>query len=298
MAETGGPPRARRVRGKWAALALAAGVNLLFIGVLVFSVSWQNRQPQAITAELYAPPSPTPTPPRVEPRPTPPVPTPEPPPPKPEPPPPRPEPKVEPKADPHAAEIALKARQEAERRQRVEAEQERARKEQEAKRLAEEKRLADQKARQQRDLDAMRAQAERETQQRAKAERDAQQKAQAERDAQLRAAAAAEAAQRAGEVQQRAARDRGLADWTDKIRAKIKGNLTLPPDMPGNPEAVFDVSLLPTGEVLDVKLRRSSGVRAYDDAVERAIRKSTPLPRPERAELFSRDLTLRFRPLD
>ena len=57
--------------------------------------------------------------------------------------------------------------------------------------------------------------------------------------------------------------------------------------MPGNPEAVFDVSLLPTGEVLDVKLRRSSGVRAYDDAVERAIRKSTPLPRPERAELFS-----------
>jgi len=297
MAETGGPPRARRVRGKWAALALAVGVNLLFVGVLVFSVSWQNRQPQAITAELYAPPSPTP--PRVEPRPTPPVPTPEPPPPKPEPtPPPRPEPKVEPKPDPHAAEIALKARQEAERRQQVEAEQERVRKEAEAKRLAEEKRLADQKARQQKDLDAMRAQAERETQQRAKAERDAQQKAQAERDAQLRAAAAAESQQRASDAAQRAARDRGLAEWTDKIRAKIKGNLTLPPDMPGNPEAVFEVSLLPTGEVLDVKLRRSSGVRAYDDAVERAIRKSAPLPRPDRPELFSRELSLRFRPLD
>jgi len=39
-------------------------------------------------------------------------------------------------------------------------------------------------------------------------------------------------------------------------------------------------------------------VRAYDDAVQRAILKSTPLPRPDRADLFQRALTLRFRPVD
>ena len=37
---------------------LALFVNLLFVAVLVFSVSWQNRKPEAVTAELYAPPAP------------------------------------------------------------------------------------------------------------------------------------------------------------------------------------------------------------------------------------------------
>ena len=68
--------------------------------------------------------------------------------------------------------------------------------------------------------------------------------------------------------------------------------------MAGNPEAIFEVVQLPTGEIIDVQLRKSSGVRAYDDAVQRAILKSSPLPRPERADLFQRSLTLKFRPTD
>jgi hypothetical protein len=32
--------------------------------------------------------------------------------------------------------------------------------------------------------------------------------------------------------------------------------------------------------------------------VQRALAKSSPLPRPERAEVFQRTLTLRFRPKD
>jgi colicin import membrane protein len=52
------------------------------------------------------------------------------------------------------------------------------------------------------------------------------------------------------------------------------------------------------GEIIDAQLRKSSGVRAYDDAVQRAILKSSPLPRPERADLFQRSLTLKFRPTD
>jgi colicin import membrane protein len=148
----------------------------------------------------------------------------------------------------------------------------------------------------------MRAQAEREQrerqrveQMRVQAEREQQLRAQAEREAQARAAAEREAQARAAES---AARGKARAEWIDRIRAKIKGNLVIPPDMTGNPEAVFDVVQLPTGEIIDVRLRRSSGVRAYDDAVQRAILKSSPLPKPPREEDFERTLQLRFRPVD
>ena len=39
-------------------------------------------------------------------------------------------------------------------------------------------------------------------------------------------------------------------------------------------------------------------MRAYDEAVHRAIIKSSPLPRPETPDLWQRSLTLKFRPLD
>jgi colicin import membrane protein len=94
------------------------------------------------------------------------------------------------------------------------------------------------------------------------------------------------------------ARSKALAAWQDKIRGKIRGNIILPRDIVGNPEAVFDVALLPTGEVLSVKQRRSSGHAAYDEAVYRAILKSSPLPKPDNPSLFERQLELRFRPLD
>lgn len=88
------------------------------------------------------------------------------------------------------------------------------------------------------------------------------------------------------------------AAYVDRIRSKIRSNVVLPPDIRGNPEAIFDVVQLPTGEVLSARLRKSSGVSAYDDAVERAILKSSPLPRPDRPEQFRRDLQLKFRPRD
>jgi colicin import membrane protein len=92
------------------------------------------------------------------------------------------------------------------------------------------------------------------------------------------------------------ARARAEGDYVAKIRSKIRGNIILATDPPGNPEAVFEVNQLPTGEVLDVRLVKSSGNVAYDQAVERAILKSSPLPKPDQADLFQRRLTLRFRP--
>jgi len=98
--------------------------------------------------------------------------------------------------------------------------------------------------------------------------------------------------------QQADARSKALAAWQDKIRAKIRGNIILPQDIPGNPEAIFDVTLLPTGEVLTARKRKSSGHAGYDDAVERALMKSSPLPLPDDRSLFQRQLELKFRPQD
>lgn len=100
--------------------------------------------------------------------------------------------------------------------------------------------------------------------------------------------------------EQLAARNRALAAWTDKIRAKIRGNIRVDvaQAVAGNPEAIFDVTLLPTGEVLTTKMRRSSGNRLYDEEVERAILKASPLPKPEPSSLFQRQLELSFRPKD
>ena len=95
-----------------------------------------------------------------------------------------------------------------------------------------------------------------------------------------------------------AAQKSALSAYADKIKAKVKGNWILPIDLKGNPEAVFDVIQLPTGEVLSVKLRKPSGNIAYDTAVERAIIKSSPLPKPDKGELFQRELILTFRPQD
>jgi len=95
-----------------------------------------------------------------------------------------------------------------------------------------------------------------------------------------------------------AARAKALNEYIARIQIAVKSNWILPQDIQGNPEAVFDVVQLPTGEVLMVKLVRSSGNRAYDAAVERAILKSSPLPLPANRELFARELRLTFRPLD
>jgi len=288
-------PRApAKTRGRWPALLLAIAVNAAFIGVLFFSIRWQNRQPSPVTAELYAPaaksavtqaPAPPPPAPVAEP-PPPPAPVAEPPPPvvKPEPaPPPKAAPTPEPKAekpDPRAVDIARKAKAEEERkakevaeRERVERERKEAEKrEADKKKQDEQKRIAEARDRQAREAAELKAQAERE-----KAARDAQQKA-------------ADA--------ENAARSRAEADYIRRIQSKVKGNVVLPPDMSGNPEAVFEVVQLPTGEIIDAVLRKSSGVRAYDEAVQRAIQKSSPLPRPDRPELFQRSLTLKFRPQD
>lgn len=267
------PPDKRVEPGKKWAIALAVLVHLVFVGVLVFGVNWQTREASPVVAELWsslsapaAKPVSKPEPevkpePKIEPRPEPkPVPKPE---PKPLP---KPEPKVE-QPKPINPEIALKAKE----------------LEKEKKREEEEKKKAEKNALKQ--MEAKRQENEKLKQERALQEQ------QREIARQQQEAADALASQRA------AAQSRMESDYKGRIRDKIKRAIIVPPDVPGNPQAEFDVTLMPTGEVLNAKLIRSSGNAAYDNAVERAIYKAQPLPLPPDASLFSRfrELQLKFR---
>jgi len=92
----------------------------------------------------------------------------------------------------------------------------------------------------------------------------------------------------------------GLPDagYIDKIRTKIKANIIPPSEIKGNPEVVFNIVQLPTGEVLTVRLVKTSGNALLDSAVERAIWKSSPLPKPDRPEQWLREFNISFRPLE
>ncbi|MCL2020590.1 MAG: TonB C-terminal domain-containing protein [Betaproteobacteria bacterium] len=89
--------------------------------------------------------------------------------------------------------------------------------------------------------------------------------------------------------------------WVGKIQAKIRSNVVQLPNIAGNPQAVFRVQLLPTGEVIlspQPRLIRSSGNSALDDTLLRAILRSSPLPLPDNPAAFQRELELTLRPYD
>ena len=121
--------------------------------------------------------------------------------------------------------------------------------------------------------------------------------------------AAQQAAQAARERAEQAARDKAAQDaamdaivneYKAKIVTKIRRNIVKPPDVRDDARAEFRVTLLPGGTVLSAELKKSSGNAAYDNAVERAILKSQPLPLPADVAMFNRFrvLLLVFRPAE
>jgi colicin import membrane protein len=92
-----------------------------------------------------------------------------------------------------------------------------------------------------------------------------------------------------------------IGEYTEKIKAKIRGNVNKTLCGDGNPELTFAISVLPTGQLSgNPKLVKSSGNAACDEAAERAIIASEPLPLPSDPALFSqfRNINLKFRPND
>ena len=260
--------------GKWAAIALSIFMHGLLIGSLLVAVQWQTRH-VPLQAELWReiPREPSPPPKAPEPRPEP-VEKPAPPPPKPEP---APTPVVPEKTvpvieppKPKPPDIAV-AKEKPKPPPRP--------KPAPKPKVVEKPRPPD--------FASELAAAEREIAR----HRETQEKtAAAEREAKALADARAEAAA--------SARARAEAEYADRIRSKIRGNIVLPPRIQGNPEAEFAVVQLPDGVVLSVRLLRSSGIPLLDQAIERAIMKSSPLPLPSLPELFRRDLRLKYRPYE
>jgi colicin import membrane protein len=103
-----------------------------------------------------------------------------------------------------------------------------------------------------------------------------------------------EKAEKAAEI------SRIVDEYKTKITAKIRRNIVILPDVAKDARAEFSVTLLPGGTVLKVELKKSSGNSSYDNAVERAILKSDPLPLPADVALFNRfrELDLVFKPTE
>lgn len=262
-----------------AAGALAAAVHGFFLVLLIVGVSWQIHDPQPVMADLWQ------SLPEEAPAPLPP-----PPPPAPEPvknpapqakPAPPPEAKPAPQPDTKAADIALekKKREEQEqlqRKQALEAEKKRQEEEQRLELEREQQKLAEARQREiQRQEEELR--------------RRMLEESIASESSQLQARAAA--ARRAAEV------DKVVARYQDMISAKIRGNTRLPDNLPGNPQVEFRLSVLPSGEIAKITLTKTSGNPAFDQAVQRGIEKSSPLPLPtDRAALEKfRDLDIKHR---
>ena len=87
------------------------------------------------------------------------------------------------------------------------------------------------------------------------------------------------------------------ASYAGRIRARIKPNITFTEDMAGNPKAEVEVRTSPDGTIISRKLLSSSGNKAWDEAVLKAIDKTATLPRDEDGRVPP-VLEISFRPKD
>jgi colicin import membrane protein len=311
----GSPYRVPPEPNRWSAIGLAVGVHALLLAFLWIGVSWQNNAPVAVEAEIWdvktqtaAPPPPEPT---SEPEPEP-EPQPQPAPKAVEPPPAVEQP--QPKQPDIALEREKKRKEELKRKQ---LEEERLERERERE-LAEQKRAEEKKAKalaekKERELAEKKAQAEAEKKEAEKKKKeDAEKKKKEEAEKKKKAAeeqkkldaARAEEMRRitgaAGNPSSTGTAEKSTAPRLDKgyvaaITAKVKGNTSYAGslDEPGNPTATFRVEQLPTGEIISVKKIKSSGVPSFDDAVEKGISKSSPLPKKKDGTV-ERSLVIEF----
>jgi colicin import membrane protein len=301
------PPEPNR----WPAIGLAVGVHALLLAFLWIGISWQNNTPIAVEAEIWDVTTQTAAPP------PPPAPAPEPE-PEPETPPPQPAPKaavpppVVEQPQPKQPDIAL------EREKKRKEELKRKQAEEERERELEQKRADDKKAKalaekKERELEEKKAKAEAEKKEAEKKKKDEaekkkkedaekkkkaaeeQKKLDAARDAEMRRITGAAGNPTSTGKAEKSTAPRNDPGYSAAITAKVKGNTSYAGslDEPGNPTATFRVEQLPTGEIISVKKIKSSGVPSFDDAVEKGINKSSPLPKKKDGTV-ERSLVIEF----
>ena len=82
--------------------------------------------------------------------------------------------------------------------------------------------------------------------------------------------------------------------WVEMVRQKIRSYAVFPPRTPQHLTVEYSVTQSPEGEVLEVKLLTASGFAAFDNAIKRAILRSSPLPKAATPSEFVRELHIRY----
>ncbi len=279
-------------------------VHLLLAAALTWGVSWKSNDPtvsfeaelvsnvqQEAAPALEAPPPPPPTPPAPEPEPVA-VPTPAPPPPA----------KVEAAPDPDIALEREKKRKKKEVEDKKTAlalaeKADKAAKEKadKAEKVLKEKELAKAKAKAaaQAKLEAKKLETQKEQEAKKQAAADA--KFRKDNIARMNALAGATGAP---EAKGSALQSSGpSASYGGKVRAKVKPNVIFTEDIIGNPVAEVEVRTTLDGTITSQRLVKSSGNKAWDDAVITAIVRTGTMPRDTDGRVPT-PMIIEFRPKD
>jgi len=282
---------------------LAVLVHLLLVAALTWGIQWNDSDTSvAVEAELWSA-LPTPAAPRaVEPDPPPPAPQ-----AAPEPPPPKVTPKPTPPVAQREAQLAIEREKNKKLEQDKKLEEERQkRKDKELKEKKEKEKLEKEKQ----------AKLDKEKLEREKLEKDKKEKAKqqkAEQEAKERADAKRLEAERQTNLQRIAGMagatggpsDTGSAlkasgpsaSYAGRIRGKVKPNIVFGDDIPGNPMAEVEVKCAPDGTILSKRVIQTSGHKAWDDAVIKALEKTEKLPLDTDGRVPS-VMVISFRPKD
>jgi colicin import membrane protein len=265
------------------AFGLAMLVHLLLLIALTWGVSWKSKDLSlSFEAELWSA-LPQEAAPPLEAPPTPPEPV--------APPPPAPPPKAEAVPD---ADIAIEREKKrlAEEKKKTQALAEKAEKN---KKIEEAKKLAEAKAKAAKEAKAEAKKLAAQKEQLAKKEAALEAKQRKENmdriNAQLGATGAADAK---GTAQKASGPS---ASYGGKVRAKVKPNIVFTEDITGNPVAEVEVRTTPGGSITSQRLVKSSGNKAWDEAVLKAIIRTETLPLDTDGRVPT-PLIIEFRPKD
>ena len=190
-----------------------------------------------------------------------------------------------------AKEKAAKEKAAKEKAAKEKAAKEKAAKEKAAKEKAAKEKAAKEKAAKEK---AAKEKAAKEKAAKEKAEQDARRKAEAARQREAEQALQAQLAEEAAQARAQSA----LSEFIPYIQEKVQNNWLRPLGSPPGLSCVVQVKLIPGGEVVGTRVVRSSGNRLFDESVERAVQKASPLPLPDDPALFKyfREINFKFVP--
>jgi colicin import membrane protein len=287
--------------GRGRSMSFALFMHLLLLAALTWGVQWKT-QPNTLSAsaELWSAVPVEAAPAANEPEPTPPQPVPPPEPvkalepkPAPKPTPPAP-PKVDAEAERDAADIALKKEKEKKLQEKKEAELEKKKKLEKDK--LEKEKLDKEKLKEKEKEKAK--ELEKKKKEEAKKAAAEEKRTEALRNENLKRMQGMAGASGDENSKGTALKATGpSASYAGRIRARIKPNITFTEDVAGNPKAEVEVRTSPDGTIISRKLLSSSGNKAWDEAVLKAIDKTATLPRDEDGRVPP-VLEISFRPKD